>query len=172
MNAETITKKADLLAHIERDWQAINALFDSLSVAQLTTIRNPDGWTIKDHIAHLTAWENSVVYFFQGQPRHAGLGIAEAIYLAADIDATNAVIFQAHRDDPLAAVLERFKTVHAQVMSLLEPLTDEDLAQPYVHYLPYEPGEGAGPPAMNVVYGNTSNHYREHHAWIEQMLKA
>jgi hypothetical protein len=172
MSDEIITKKADLMAHIERDWTAINKLFDSLTESQLTDIRNPDGWSIKDHIAHLTAWENSVVYFFQGKPRHEGLGISEEVYLNDDIDATNDVIFKRHKDESLEDVRARFKAVHTQVLALLEPLTDDDLAKPYAHYLPNEPGEGAGPAAMRVVYGNTTYHYREHQEWIEEMLKA
>ena len=86
MTAETITKKSDLVAYIERDWAAINKFFDSLTESQLTDVRNPDGWSAKDHIAHLTAWENSVIYFLQGKPRHEGLGIPEEVYLHDDID--------------------------------------------------------------------------------------
>ena len=171
MTNEVITKKADLLAHIERDWTAINKLFDSLTESQLTDIRNPDGWSIKDHIAHLTAWENSSVYFLRHIPRHEGLGISEAIYLNDDIDETNDAIFRLHKDESLADVRERFQEVHKQLLALLEPLTDADLEKPYAYYLPDEPGEDEGPPAMRVVYGNTTHHYREHQPWIEEMLK-
>jgi hypothetical protein len=170
MTDAIVTRKSDLLAHIERDWTAINKLFATLTESQLTDIRNPDGWSIKDHIAHLTAWENSVVYFFQHKPRHEGLGISEEVYLNDDIDETNDVIFRLHKDESLQEVRECFNAVHAQLMTLLEPLTDEDLAKPYAYYLPDEPGEDEGPPAMRVVYGNTTYHYREHQAWIEEML--
>ena len=75
---------------------------------------------------------------------------------------------------PLSALARRatFRSGDAQVLALLEPLTDDDLAKPYAHYLPDEPGEGVGPAAMRVVYGNTTYHYREHQEWIEEMLKA
>ncbi|MCB0189193.1 MAG: hypothetical protein KDE31_33215, partial [Caldilineaceae bacterium] len=55
-------------------------------------------------------------------------------------------------------------------LAALAPLTDEDLQKPYRHYLPDEPGEGDGPPAMNVVYGNSAHHFREHLAWIEALV--
>jgi hypothetical protein len=54
-------------------------------------------------------------------------------------------------------------------MLALQPLTDVDLQQPYRHYLPAEPGEGDGPPAFNVIYGNSAHHFAEHLAWIEAL---
>ena len=165
-----VTKKVDLMAHIERDWVAINALLNSLSETQLTTIHNADGWAIKDHIAHLSAWEQGVIAFLTGVPRHQGLGVSEEVYLSEDVDAINAVIFNNRKDLSLAEVQQAFQSTHEQLMQLVEPLTDADLAKPYSHYLPDEPGEGAGPPAINIIYGNTANHYREHQAWIEDML--
>jgi hypothetical protein len=56
-------------------------------------------------------------------------------------------------------------------MTHIQPLSDEDLQESYRHYLPDEPGEGDGPSAMTVIYGNTAHHYREHQAWIEAMLE-
>ena len=170
MTAEYVTKKVDLIAHIERDWAAINALLNSLSETQLTDIRNADGWAIKDHIAHLTAWEQGVIAFLTGIPRHQGLGVPEEVYLSDDVDVINAAIFKNRKDLSLDEVQQAFQSKHQQLMQLVEPLTDEDLAKPYSHYLPDEPGEGDGPPAINIIYGNTANHFREHQAWIEEML--
>jgi hypothetical protein len=70
----------------------------------------------------------------------------------------------------LAEVLEQFRDVHRQLMKLLGPLTDADLQKPYRHYLPAEPGDGDGPPAINLIYGNTAHHFSEHLAWIEALV--
>jgi hypothetical protein len=56
------------------------------------------------------------------------------------------------------------------LLAALALLTDADLQKPYRHYLPDEPGEGDGPPAMNVVYGNSAGHFQEHLAWIEALV--
>jgi len=171
MSDEIAANKTQLLAHIERDWTAINALFDSLTEAQLTDIRNPDGWAIKDHIAHLTAWEQSVIAFLTGKPRHTGLDVPEAVYSNDHIDKINAVIFNKRKDLPLDEVRQTFQSIHQHLMGLIAPLTDDDLKKPYTHYLPDESGEGQGPPAINLIRGNTTEHYREHQEWIEDMLK-
>lgn len=44
---------------------------------------------------------------------------------------------------------------------------ETDLIKSYGHYLP---AEGAGGPAViNIVYGNTADHFAEHLGWIEAL---
>jgi len=167
-----VTTKTELMADIERDWTAINRLLDGLTRRQLTQIRNPDGWAVKDHVAHLTVWEESAIVFLQGMPRHTGLGVPESVYLTGDLDAINQVIFQQRRNTSWEYARRGFQTTHARLLALLAPLNDADLLKPYAHYLPDEPGEEEGPPAIDIVYGNTAHHYRLHQAWIEAMLDA
>lgn len=50
-------------------------------------------------------------------------------------------------------------------------MSDADLQKRYRHYLPDEPGDGDGPPAINVIYGNTADHFREHLAWITTLVQ-
>lgn len=171
LSEEYVTTKAELLAHIARDWAALQTLLNGLSAAQWTQLRNPDGWAVKDHIAHLAAWQRSVIAFLQGQPRHEALDVPQEIYLSYDEDAINAVIFAAHRDDSLEAVRADLAASHEEILRLLAPLSDEDLHQRYSHFLPAEEPQGGGSPAFNVIYGNTAHHYRTHQVWIEAQLR-
>lgn len=170
MSDDYIKTKAELMAHIERDWAALQTYLSGLTNAQLTQVQNPDGWTVKDHIAHLDAWERSMIAFLTGQPRHTGLGVAEDLYLTYDWDAINVVIFEQHRERPLTDVQAQFEQTHRQLLELLKPLGDDDLLKPYAYYLPDELKDEDGPPTINTVYGNTAYHYREHQGWIEEML--
>ena len=170
MTERQVMTKAELLADIEPAWAALNAALDRLTQTQMTTFADAQGWTVKDHLIHLTAWERSMVFFLQGQPRHIGLGVDEALYLEGNDDDINAVIHQQCKDLPVAEALEQFRDTHQQLMTLLQPLTDADLQKPYRHYLPDEPGEGDGPPAINLIYGNTAHHFTEHLAWIEALV--
>ena len=170
MTDRQVTTKAELLADIERAWLALNAALDRLTETQMTRVTDAQGWTVKDHIIHLTHWERSVVFFLQGKPRHAGLGVDEAIYLKSADDEINAVIYQQRKDLPLSDALAQFRDAHQQLLTLLQPLTDADLQKPYRHYLPDEPGDGDGPPAISVIYGNSAHHFAEHLVWIEALV--
>lgn len=170
MTERRVKTKADLLADIERTWTLLNTALGRLTDAQLTALKDAQGWAVKDHLVHLTAWERSMAFFLQGQPRHAGLGVDEALYLRGDDDEINAVIQQQRQDLPLADALEQFRDTHRQLTTLLQPMTDADLQKPYRHYLPDEPRDGDGPPAISVVYGNSAHHFAEHLEWIEALV--
>ncbi|MEZ4615423.1 MAG: DinB family protein [Caldilineaceae bacterium] len=169
MSEERITKKSDLLAHIDRDWSALSSALAQLSPETMTTVQDDQGWTVKDHLIHLYYWERSALYFLQGKPRPAGLGVTEEIYATDDVDLINDAIVQQHQSLSLEDAMAQLHALQPALLAALEPLTDDDLQKPYRHYLPDEPGEGDGPPARNVVYGNSAHHFREHLAWIKAL---
>ncbi|GIV96018.1 MAG: hypothetical protein KatS3mg057_0675 [Herpetosiphonaceae bacterium] len=170
MAEQHVTTGVELLAEIERAWDVFHATLDRLTETQMTTIKDAQGWTVKDHLIHLTAWERSVISFLQGEARHIGLGIDESVYLTGNEDAINAAVYQQQRNISLQAVLDRLRATHQQLIVLVQRLTDTDLQQPYRHYLPDEPGDGDGPPAINLIYGNAVHHFYEHLAWIEGLV--
>jgi tRNA(adenine34) deaminase len=163
-----INSKAKLLTSIERSWDSLNAALERLSEQQMTSIQDAQGWTVKDHLIHLAAWERSAVFFLQGQPRYLGLGVDQALYLRGSFDDTNAVIFEQHKGMSLAEAKAQFQDVHQQMLNLLQPLTDADLLKTYQEYLPEETGDDRL--AIDVVYGNTAGHYQEHQAWMEALV--
>ena len=171
MTERRVTTKAELLVEIEQSWATLNAALDRLTEAQMTVPQDAQGWTVKDHLIHLTFWERSVVFFLQGQPRHQGLGVEEALYLRGNDDEINAIIYQQHKDQRLSETLDQLRSTHQQLLKLLQPLSDMDLQKPYRHYLPEEPGEGEGPLALNVIYANSAHHFAEHLPWITALIK-
>ena len=171
MSEQHVTTKAELLVEIEHAWTTLNAALDRLTEAQMSVPQDAQGWTVKDHLIHLTFWERSVIFFLQGQPRHQGLGVEEALYLKGNDDEINATIYQQHKDLSVSETLAQFRSTHQQLLKVLQPLTDPDLQKPYRHYLPEEPGEGDGPPALNVIYGNSAHHFAEHLPWITALVE-
>jgi len=170
MSEEAISNKQQLLAAIDQHWATLTTALDRLTPADFTAHQDDHGWTVKDHIVHLAAWERSVVYLLTGRPRHAGLGIAEAMYLSGGEDAINAAITTANQPIGTAAALAELCAVHAELLAVLAPLSDADLQRRYRHYLPDEPGEGDGPPVLGVIYSNSGNHYVEHLPWIAALV--
>jgi hypothetical protein len=168
--SEQIKTKAELMSEIEQDWNALDQTLGQLSEKQMTTLRDAQGWSVKDHIIHLTAWERSVLFMFRGKPRHEGLGVDAAVYYEGDDDKTNAIVQAKTRDLSLNDALAQFRDVHQSLMQLLEPLSDQDLHRRVRHYVPTDPGEGDGPVVINVIDGNTANHFREHKGWIEALV--
>jgi hypothetical protein len=166
-----MTRQA-LLGAMVQAWDELETALSRLSPAQWSGPQDAEGWSAKDHVAHMAAWGQSAVHFLQHKPRHTGLDIDESLYLAEGYDAINAEIQRRNKDLPVEQALAWLRSTHAQLLALVEGLSDADLARPYRFYLPDEPGEGDGRPAYDVVYGNSAGHYREHLAWIASLVEA
>lgn len=166
-----VTTKAELLRDTEQSWQELNSLLDQLPEAQATGPQDAEGWTVKDHVIHMAAWERSVVFLLQGKPRHEGLGVEEQLYQTGDYEPINAAIYEQRKDLPFPDALAQFRDVHSQLLNLLQSLSDADLQKPYRHYLPDEPGDGADRKAFDVVYANTADHFGEHLGWIRALIR-
>jgi hypothetical protein len=162
-------KKSILLSDCQRLYTTLMAAVSRLDQAQLTGLCDAQGWSVKDHLAHLSAWEGSAIAFLLSKPRHTGLGIDEATYLSGSTDRINQAVYLLHKHRPLDEILPELRQTHTQLLELIESLDDAALRKPYRFYLPDEPGEGDGPPAFDVLYGNTAHHFSQHLAWIESL---
>jgi len=162
--------KAELEHRLDASWPLFQQRIGEFDERQLAGPLDPAGWTAKDHLMHLAAWERSMVYLLQGKPRHEGLGVDEAVYLDGDDDAINAVIQAATKDVPLAEVLALFRSTHEQLRALVGSMSDEELHQPYSHFLPDEPGEDSGGPILGRISGNGDAHFAEHLGYIAAIV--
>ena len=163
------TTKTQLFADIDRDWHALHAHLARLTEQQLTSVHDQEGWAVKDHLAHLAAWEDSILVLFQDKPRHQGLGVAEALYASGSFDAVNAAIYEQRKDLPLDQVLSRLQGTHDQLLALIQPLSDDDLNRPASSYFRnLSPAERRR--LADLVRENTAEHYAEHLDWIEALV--
>ena len=169
MDNQDIQTKAQLLAEIDKSWIALNSYLDSLSEAQMTTVRDDHEWTVKDHITHLVAWENSVVFFLQGKPRSEGLGVKEFLFENGTIDEVNEVVQQLRKDLSLSEAASQLQSAHSQLISLIKSLNDADLHQPLNSYHPAAAGNDRRK-IIDLIRDNTTNHFSEHLGWIEAFV--
>jgi len=162
--------KAELLERIEAARAALDQAIGQLSDAQLVAPGPYEGWSVKDHLAHLAAWEQGIAALLQGRPRYAAMGVDEPTYLTAGTDAINAAVYERNKDGPLREVLADFRQTQRDLLAALAALSDADLLKTYSHYQPDEPGKDRGEPVLKWIVGNTYEHYAEHQAWIEALV--
>jgi len=154
---------------IEESWSQLTALVDSLGPDALA-MAGPDGWAVKDHLAHVAAWEASLIGLLEGADRATAMGLAACG--DEETDELNDAIWHLHRDKSPQEALAYFRDTHAALMRLLGKLSDDDLQRPYNDYQPNDPRDpGDNRPALDWVAGNTWEHYDEHREWIAQLIK-
>jgi hypothetical protein len=160
--------KAELMARIRAGRAALMGLIGPLSDAQMTAMGKDGGWSVKDHLAHLTAWERLVIARLQGHPdrESAIMGMDAAAYAEADLDGVNAAVYGRYRDVPLADVRAAFDAATDEVLAVVEGMAWEDLLRPTA---PNDPDSGL---LLENVVGNTYGHVAEHTPWIQAVIAA
>jgi len=157
-----------VIAPVERGWDELNAVIDSLGPLGLT-MTGPDGWAVKDHLVHIAAWELSLLGLLEGADRRSAMGVPGA---DEETDALNAAVWALHGGKTPEQALDHFRQTHARLMRHLGTLSDADLQRPYNDYQPNEPRHpNDNRPVVDWVAGNTWEHYAEHIGYINQILK-
>jgi hypothetical protein len=154
------------MPRIESSWNELVELVNQVQEAGGLTRAAADGWSIKDHLAHIGAWEHSLLALIEGRDRLAGMGVHEPV--AENTDAVNEAVRKLHENDTGDEALGYFRDSHAQLVAALGKLSDADLRKPYSHYQPGDPDQKR--PVAEWVGGNTYEHYKEHIGWINQLI--
>ncbi len=157
---------AEVLAQVHTTWAELLDTIDGLSEAQLIE-PGPDGWSMKDHLAHIMAWDSVPVTILRGQPQHRAFGLDEAAYDRIDsVDQLNALIYDRHKDMPPAEVRASLERVHAELVSALQHLSDADLDRAVAEFS----GDVEDTrPMREKIEGDSYGHYAEHRAWLAEL---
>ena len=126
------------------------------------------GWTLKDHLAHVAAWEKSLLALLGGEDRAAAVGLVRSEYQGLDTDGVNERIYQQHRERPFDEVIADYQATHRRVIDALNGMDDAALALPYSRYQPDDPPQNPNP-VVGWVDGNTWEHYEEHIGWLRKL---
>jgi len=153
------------LARIEAGWYQLVELVNQVEDAAGLNQVGADGWTVKDHLAHVATWEHSLLALLEGRDRAGAMGLNEPL---EEIDSINEAVRKLHATDTAEEALGYFRDSHAQLMAAIGKLDDADLEKPYSHYQPSETDEKR--PVVGWVAGNTYEHYAEHIGWINHLL--
>jgi hypothetical protein len=159
-----MTRDDALLERVDTSWNELSELVAKLGPDGLART-GPDGWAVKDHLAHVAAWEHSLLALIEGRDRLSAMGLYEP---SEEVDFINGAILKLHQDETPQEALKYFWETHAQLMTALGNLSDADLQKPYSHYQPSDPDEKR--PVILWVAGNTYEHYAEHIGWINQLI--
>ena len=153
--------KAELMARIHQERAALEAALEGLNDAEVTA-PGPEGWSVKDHLAHIVTWEQILlIHHMKGRPFVEAAAMDAATAKATENmtaeTGLNDFFFNRDKDRELEEVLADFYESHRRVLAALEAENYESLMRPYHE----------GRPLLNWVKGDTYGHYEEHRRYIE-----
>ena len=145
------TSLDDDLARFWADEAAVFGLFDEtvrgVPEAAWTTAEITDGWTLADHVGHLSAWFEEAVAALE-EHRRSGRWVELP---REGIDAWNHVDVERRRGTPVSRLLEDFDAGHARLRATARSMTAEEWLDP----------EGFG-----WAYEDLHGHLRQHLAMV------
>lgn len=154
----------DLMRRVHDAWATLERTIAALPDHRLTRPGPDGGWSIKDHLDHLAAWERILLARLRGQPEreHEATGLDPEVYDAADLDEINQSIHHRQGQRTLAQSLDDFRATHLRLTAHLEGLKWKDLSD--------QERTGAPElPLLGTTVGNTYDHYAEHLATIQEL---
>ncbi len=155
---------ADLLNRIQSEWWVLLETMASLDERQLA-LAGEGQWTVKDHLAHLAAWEDYLLrHHFQGYPSEVVLETGRAAIESFDENVMNAVLQERNRHLTIQEITRRLEIAHAQVMAVLAEKEFDELLKP-------DPTDDiVSRPLLESIVYNTYEHYQEHLKTIRKII--
>lgn len=159
-------RKDELLAAIRTDRAALDALVSGIAPAGLSEPRDAAGWRVQDHLAHIAAWERVLVAHLDTRAGHTVAGLDYPAFVTMGLEELNARLHDMHRDERVETTLEEYREAHGAVVEYVEAMPESRYGEPFW---------GDDPPPQKTVLekvaGDTYLHYREHAAWIGDIVR-
>jgi hypothetical protein len=133
MDSDTkpIVTRQQLIENAAAAWQHFVAYVDQLSDAQWDDPRDAAGWSVKDHVAHVSRWDRAAIALLQdGIPFQQSLDITDAAWTSDSYDPLNEEIRQPTLTTSVASLKAERDATWSDLVALLAQLDDAFLASP------------------------------------------
>jgi DinB superfamily len=158
-----VRTKQDLIDDTCSAWDDFVTYVDGLTAEQWTGPRDEAGWSVKDHVSHVTLWDRAVIQRLRHNvPLEKTLGISAGAWADESFDPMNEEVRRVALADAVDRVCADRDATWIDVVSLLEDLSEEQLARS---------GAAAGlavgvgllsGSVLTVLASYWGEHYREH----------
>lgn len=163
MSEEKLTK-SELTAAIEMERARLEDALAHFSDTQKVGGLLENGWSGKDLMAHIAAWERVAFDIVQaardGEPLKAYVS-----KVFESIDNFNAQTYERNKDKSLRNIEVEFKAAYNDFFDLITPLDEAFIAG----NLPFEGAENLT--VQVIISANTHHHYREHAEECERLSR-
>jgi hypothetical protein len=155
------SNKDQLLIDIQTQHRRLEKTLASLSEEAMLQPGAVGSWSVKDVLAHLTAWEQLFLDWYNCGLKGDELVISPVGMSRAAMDALNQQIYANNQARPLDGILAEFHASYQQILTLIETIPEADM---------FTPGRFAWTGKLTLadyIAGNTCSHY----AWANSKIR-
>jgi len=145
-----------LIAQVEDNRSELEELLASISEGDKCQAKTCGEWSIKDVMAHITYWEQSIMRWYRTGLTSADVDAPAPGFGWDQVDQLNHSVYEEHQADPLEEVQAAFDRSFAEVSIFINSLGETELFEGHQYaWL----GDFV---LVDLVLNNTVDHYREH----------
>lgn len=159
--------KAAMMEGIDQAWPVLEAAIRDIDEETFTTT-GPDGWSVKDHLAHLEVWERYLLAVLERRSPSSAIGIDLDTIRTTDDDTLNALLVAPTRAQSADQVLAALRDTHVRLRTVIAALPDGDLERLVAGYQPDELGDDTGTITAWITH-ICDEHLRDHTGWIQEL---
>ncbi len=143
---------------LERErWETLLAKVDETYMSEPGVAGD---WSLKDLVAHVTAYERGLVQWLRAGLRGELLELPDLDH--PDVDYRNALIFAENQNRPLQEVLAESRQVFEQLLGLVESLSEEELFNPERTEWFVRPRWHESRSLWSCIADDSYRHYQQH----------
>src|SRR5260370_32015338 len=152
--------KIDLINQIQSAHDELESILKGLSDEELIHSPGPNQWSIKDMVAHITFWQQSMVQNLKrmqdGEP---------AEFINGETDDVNEQVHSANILRPPELVRAEFNRSYKELLDALQTFSEDDLND--ADRFAFREGK----PLYEYILGETAEHYQDHMADLRAALE-
>jgi hypothetical protein len=162
--------REEFLERYANSWNVLESLISGYDAEQMVVPADAAGWNVRDHLAHLCAWEATMIAFLRKEHQWEACGLTQEQHANLNYDPGNEIIRQMTLNVSPSDVIDMLKETNAEFLETLATVSDEDLASKASDYHPDWKNKQKDYTVLFVLGGDTWDHFDEHRPWIEKIV--
>jgi hypothetical protein len=122
--------KLEMIQKLQAERKRLEQNFSHLSHEQLLIPNVVGKWSIKDVLAHLAHWESKMPVWMEAARKGEDVSTPDEGLTWKQLNIFNERVYQAHRDQTLAEVLQYFHNTHHEFMAMVEAMPEDEMLTP------------------------------------------
>lgn len=160
--------RSEFLDVLRSERARLERLIDAVGIDRLDITGVSGFYSTKDIIAHLTAYEQALVRWLR--EAKAGRVYIDEVLDQPDLDARNAVVYEANEDRNAADVIQRFARTFDELEECVSLLTDEELTNAELTAWFVVPRWQRKQTLWKCIANDSYEHHQQHIPDIERWL--
>ena len=154
--------KDELIKSIKQEHKNLEKAFKGLSATDMIKTTARGEWSIQDSLAHVTAWENQFIEWYEAGQRGEKVAMPDWSK-PGTVDEINLGIYRRNADRGLKEVKKEFDESYKRILKTAKSIPEETL---------FVPGRAAwtgNATLADYLISNSSQHYADHVKMIQEI---